>query len=429
MIDVCVVGLGAVGAPVAAWLLASGRRVHGTDISTATLEAIRSGRTGAEEPGVSAILHDAAARGTLTLSSTPEAAPVTILAVPTAAPTADDDGLGALTAALDATLPVLPPGGLLIIESTLPPGATRGLIATTVRAHDRHPGHDCFVAHCPERVLPGDALRELQENPRLIGGLTPACADAAHAFYAPLVRGALQRTSPEVAELTKLAENAYRDVNIALANELAQLGPALGVDITAVFALANTHPRVQLHRPGVGVGGPCLPLATATLARVHPNTPRTLLDTARQLNAAQPRALAARLTAFIEAHDVGHTTILGLTYKPNSADARQSPALELITTLRALTPATTTLTAHDPHLPARHPALPAGVHHAATLDAALQHAELVVCAVAHDTLRDLPRAALPPTTAHLIDLCGAWADTPPPEAAPITLHTLAAPWP
>lgn len=428
MPDVCVVGLGAVGAPLAAWLLDRGRRVHGADTAPEVLDAIRAGRLDAQEPGVAAILSEAITAHALTLSATPAPAPVIIVAVPTWPPTAEDDGLSALRAALDATLPHLPVGGLLIIESTLPPGATRGLIADTVRAHGRHAGQDCFVAHCPERVLPGDALRELRANPRLIGGLTPACADAARGFYSPLVDGQLLLTSPEVAELTKLAENAYRDVNIALANELAQLGPALGVDIMQVFELANTHPRVQLHRPGVGVGGPCLPLATATLTSAHPRHPDTLLQTARHINASQPHLLAERISAFIRAHDIGRATIIGLTYKPDSADARQSPALDLLGALARLAPDTTTLTAHDPHLPEPPPALPSTVRYTPDLSAALQHAELVICAVAHEPYRALTPAQLSPT-AQRVDLCGAWSPATPHQRSAYPLLTLAAPWP
>jgi UDP-N-acetyl-D-mannosaminuronic acid dehydrogenase len=241
-------------------------------------------------------------------------------------------------AAADALAPLRRVGDTVILESTVPVGTTEALAARlraarlrAARPDLRVPG-EVAIAYCPERVLPGRILREMAENDRVVGGLTPACAAAAAALYRGFVRGEVLLAEPRMAELVKLAENAFRDVNIAFANELSLLCGRLGVDARRAIALANRHPRVQVLQPGVGVGGHCIPIDPWFLAAAAPEDAR-LIRAARAVNDDIPRRIAQRLRDAAARFGAPRIACLGLAYKPDVGDLRESPALAIVAEL------------------------------------------------------------------------------------------------
>ncbi len=392
----CVIGLGRVGLPTAAVIAAAGHRVVGVEVSATRRNAIRRGASDRDEPGLSELVKELLEGDALTVSERVERARVYVIATPStgdphAAPPGLEDVLTQLTTLLE-------PGALIALETTCAPGTTHDALVAPLEAAGWREGEDVFVAHCPERVLPGDALRELRQNARVIGADTAASREAAAAFYATFTEGPITATTLRVAEATKLIENVYRDVNIALANELADLGEALGLDMNEAIGLANTHPRVDLHRPGVGVGGACLPLATTLLAELSAN-PEGVLATARRLNAVTPTRLARRIAAMCQGRS-GHVALLGATYKASVASAESSPSQAL---LQALEHEGVEVRVHDPMLTrwAVAPLVP--------LEVALDGAAAVVVVVPHDAYTTLdPERVLQGTQSPLIvDLCDA----------------------
>jgi UDP-N-acetyl-D-mannosaminuronic acid dehydrogenase len=229
---------------------------------------------------------------------------------------------------------VLRPGCLVVLESTVPPGTLRDLVAPILARSGLVPGRDVFLAHAPERVLPGAVLREVVENERIVGGLTDACTARCAEFYESFVRGTVHRSSAEVAELTKLAENAFRDVNIAFANELANVCARLGLDVWEVIRLANRHPRVQILRPGPGVGGHCIAVDPWFIAAAAPqDTP--LIQAARRVNDQRPERVLAQVRHLAARLRRPKVACLGLAYKPDIDDLRESPALHIAQALAA----------------------------------------------------------------------------------------------
>jgi UDP-N-acetyl-D-mannosaminuronic acid dehydrogenase len=298
---VCVLGLGYVGLPTAAVLATVGQRVAGVDLRRDVLDTINAGQIHIVEPQLDALVRAAVAAGTLRAVPRPVPARTYLLCVPTPITADHQPDLSHVESAARAIVPVLQPGALVVLESTVPPGTLRDLVAPIVCANGLVPGRDIFLAHAPERVLPGAVLREVVENERIVGGLTDACTARCAEFYETFARGQVHRCSAEVAELTKLAENAFRDTNVAFANELANVCAHLGLDVWEVIRLANRHPRVQILRPGPGVGGHCIAVDPWFIAASAPDdTP--LIQAARRVNDGRParvveqvRALAARL--------------------------------------------------------------------------------------------------------------------------------------
>lgn len=319
----CVVGLGHVGLPTAALMARAGIDVTGCDIDPRVVAALREGRTRVTEPGLGELVAGAVASGLLRASPSPVPAEAFLIAVPTPIDAARRADVSAVEAAADAIAPHLAPGSLVVVESTCPVGAVERLAA---RFAAFRPGLTLHLAACPERVLPGHALREIVANDRVIGGLTPACAEAARGLYARFVTGRLECTDSRTAELVKLAENAFRDVNIAFANELAGICAALGVEAMAAIRLANRHPRVSILSPGIGVGGHCIPVDPWFLAEAAPEA-AGLIRTARAINDRRPEEVAARLREALEGLEAPVLALLGLAYKPDVADLRNSPAL------------------------------------------------------------------------------------------------------
>ena len=385
--DICVVGLGYVGLPTAAVLATRGRRVAGFDLRRDVLDTINAGRVHIVEPELDALVRAAVSSGTLKGVPDPTPAHTFLLCVPTPITADHRPDLSAVEAAARSLVPVLQRDNLVVLESTVPPGTLRDLVAPILRQSGLVIGKELFVAHAPERVLPGAVLREVVENERIVGGLTDACTARCAAFYEGFVRAEVHRTSAEVAEFTKLAENAYRDVNIAYANELANVSAHLGLDVWDVIRLANRHPRVQILRPGPGVGGHCIAVDPWFIAASAPaKTP--LIQAARAVNDGRPARVLAQIRRLAERLKAPKIALLGLSYKPDIDDLRESPALHVAEALQREAIGEVLLV--EPHLTTSPiPGLPL-----VGLEDALARADIAAILVAHRDFRRLRPDAL-----------------------------------
>lgn len=382
--DVCVVGLGYVGLPTAAVLATQGLRVAGVDLRDDVVRTINAGAIHIVEPELDALVRAAVAAGTLGAFAEPQPAHTFLICVPTPLGPDHGPGLDHVRDATAALLPVLRPGNLVVLESTVPPGTTRDVVAAQVAARGFVPGEDIFVAHAPERVLPGAVIREVVENARVVGGLTEACTDRCAAFYERFVRGEVLRTRADTAELCKLAENAFRDVNIAYANELATICQHLGLDVWEVIELANRHPRVQILRPGPGVGGHCIAVDPWFIVASAPEH-APLIRAARAVNDARPGQVVDAVRRLADRFKRARVALLGLSYKPDIDDLRESPALEVARRLHD--EGAVDLLLVEPHLE-RSPIDGLPLHPA---ERALGVADIAVILVAHRAFRRLPR--------------------------------------
>lgn len=343
--QIVVVGTGYVGLPAAIMLARAGYQVVGVDINEEIVRAINSGEMHLNEQELWELMALPEVRANLAATSHPVAGDVFIIAVPTPVDqrhkTAD---LSQVVNALESLVPHLHPGNLVIIESTVPPLTCREVVAPILERSGLRVGDELLLAHCPERILPGNIFHEIVSNDRVIGGVNRESALAAREIYASFVQGQLWLTDDVTAELCKLMENTYRDINIALANELAAVAEGLGCDIWETIALANQHPRVSLLSPGIGVGGHCIPIDPWFIAQVNPAATR-LIATARSINDGVPSLMAAKIKRMLSDIPDPLIVALGVAYKPDSEDIRESPALEVI---RLLEQAGYRVVAYDP---------------------------------------------------------------------------------
>ena len=327
-------GLGYIGLPTAAVVARSGASVLGIDVHQSVVDTVNAGQVHIEEVDLDALVQGVVARGLLRASTTVEPSDVFLIAVPTPFDDNHAPDIGYVLNAARAIAPVMKAGDLVILESTSPVGTTdavRDLIAelrpdlAVPQTGSGTP--DIAIAYCPERVLPGRILIELIDNDRCIGGITPRCARKALAFYKSFVRGACITTSARVAEMVKLSENAFRDVNIAFANELSMVSDKMGIDVWEVIRLANRHPRVNILSPGPGVGGHCIAVDPWFIVHSAPEiTP--LIRTAREVNDAKIGYVVDHASRLIDGNP-GRVAVLGLAFKANVDDFRESPALKV----------------------------------------------------------------------------------------------------
>ncbi len=320
---VCVQGLGYIGLPTAAMMALGGHEVVGYDVDPRLLRSLREGAPHVKEEPVRELVVAALRGGGLTLSETlPADAEAYVICVPT--PTIDHKpDLSYVQAATRAVAPHLRPGDLVVVESTVPPGTMDRVVVPALKAAGVDPD-TVALAHCPERVIPGAIVQELRHNDRVIGGRKPGDAERARALYASFCHGSIYTTDNVTAELSKVVENTYRDVNIAFANELALLSEELGVDAHEVIALANKHPRVNILSPGPGVGGHCIPVDPHFLSNANPFVTE-LIQTSRRINERMPHVVVRRVTEFVPPREGAVVAILGAAYKADVDDTRESP--------------------------------------------------------------------------------------------------------
>jgi UDP-N-acetyl-D-mannosaminuronic acid dehydrogenase len=331
---IVVVGTGYVGLPAAILLARAGFQVLGVDTNEAVVASLNAGQVHIDEEGLRELFALPAVRANLRASAGVEPADAFLIAVPTPLehPRNSAD-LSMVEAACEALLPHLRKGSLVVLESTVPPLTCRRVITPILERSGLKVGRDLLLAHCPERILPGNVLHEIVHNDRIIGGVDRASTEAAMAIYGSFVKGELIQTDDVTAELCKLMENTYRDVNIALANELAKVASTLGVDIRRALEIANRHPRVNLLHPGIGVGGHCIPIDPWFIAEVAPGA-CTLIPAARKINDDQPERTAKQIRRAVAGLVSPRILCIGATYKADTYDLRESPALEVVHSLR-----------------------------------------------------------------------------------------------
>ena len=413
-LKVVVLGLGYIGLPTAAVIARTGARVLGVDVTQSVVDTVNSGKVHIEEVDLDGLVSGVVARGSLRAATMIEPADIFVIAVPT--PFAEDHrpDIGYVLRAATTIAAVLKPGDCVILESTSPVGTTekvRDLLAQ-LRPDLRVPGRagetaDVAIAYCPERVLPGRILVELIDNDRVIGGITPRCARKALAFYRRFVRGACVTTTARAAEMTKLTENAFRDVNIAFANELSLLADTMGVDVWEVICLANRHPRVNILQPGPGVGGHCIAVDPWFLVHADPaNTP--LIRTARLVNDGKTDHVVARAAALIEARPAALVACLGLAFKANIDDFRESPAMKVAQALAARFGERLRIV--EPYAAMLPDALAGTGASLTDVDTAIETCDVMIVLVDHDIFRSIPLEERRDKC--VLDTRGIWPDQP-----------------
>ena len=337
---IVVMGLGYIGLPTASMLATKGYAVVGVDVTPDTVETINQGKIHIVEPDLDLLVKSAVHSGNLTASLEPCEADVFIIAVPTPFYKNKDDAvkvpdISFIEAATRSIAPFLNKDNLVILESTSPVGTTErvhSVIAELrpelVQSNPNNHEPPIFIAHCPERVLPGQILRELVDNDRIIGGLDKASAQKAHGLYKTFSNGQILLTDCRTAELAKLVENSFRDVNIAFANELSLICDMVGVNVWELISLANRHPRVNILQPGPGVGGHCIAVDPWFIVDAAPDLSR-LIRTAREVNDFKPQWVVEKVKSRAVRFKDPVIGCLGLTFKANIDDVRESPALEI----------------------------------------------------------------------------------------------------
>lgn len=329
MKTICVFGLGYIGLPMACLLATHGYQVTGIDVKKKVVEEVDRGETFFEEPGLGELLQRALASHSLVAKTEPEVADVFLIAVPTPldreAKIAD---LSYVKEAANSIAKYLKQGDLVILESTVPPGTSERLLLPILESSGLKTSQDFHLAHCPERAIPGNTIYEMVHSDRVIGSIDRESAELAKELYLSFVKGNLYLTDLRTAEVIKLMENTYRDINIALANEFAQIAEESGVNIWEAIELANKHPRVDILQPGPGVGGHCLAIDPWFLAE-NPDKSRIIL-LAREINYSMPRHVLSLMKDLIGEIGNPSITVLGVAYKGNVDDTRETPALKFI---------------------------------------------------------------------------------------------------
>jgi UDP-N-acetyl-D-mannosaminuronic acid dehydrogenase len=401
---ICVLGLGYIGLPTASTFATHGLRVIGVDTNLQVVSRLNEGELHIYEPGLRTLVQAALLSGNLVVESTPQPCDAFIIAVPT--PIREDKraDMTCVVAAAESIAPHLRPGSLVVLESTSPPRTTVDLVRPILERSGLRAGPDFSLAYTPERVLPGQILRELIENARVIGGIDRASAEAGRDLYAVFVRGDIILTDATTAEMVKLMENTYRDINVAIANEFSRLADRFGVDVWEAVGLANRHPRVNILKPGPGVGGHCVSVDPWFLVEAAPDI-SALVRAARTVNDGQPRfvvdlvrrALGGDLTS----RRIG---ALGLAFKPDVDDLRESPAVEICGLLAG---EGAQVVAYEPYRPEY---TRDGLHTVTNLAAALDGAQALLLLVGHAALRNLePQVVAQLTSARVvIDCVNAW---------------------
>lgn len=413
---ISVIGLGYIGLPTAAVFASKGKKVVGVDINARAVETINRGAIHIVEPDLDQVVHAAVTRGDLRATTQPEAADAFVIAVPTPFKDGHQPDLRFVKAAAESIAPVLKKGDLVILESTSPVGSTEQMAdwLAAARPDLRFPQQseapDVYIAYCPERVLPGQVMVELINNDRVIGGMTPACSARASELYRLFLKGECVETNARTAEMCKLTENSFRDVNIAFANELSLICADQGINVWELIALANRHPRVNILQPGPGVGGHCIAVDPWFIVAQNPELAR-LIRTAREVNDAKPQwvldqvktALADCLTQTGKRASDITIACFGLAFKPNIDDLRESPAIGVARNIAEWHSGPTWVV--EPHIAQLTDAL---ADHAELVSAeqALAQADILVMLVDHRAFRAIDATCVQQNW--IVDTKGVW---------------------
>jgi len=415
---ISMIGLGYIGLPTAAMFASRRKKVIGVDINRHAVETINAGRIHIIEPELDGIVQKAVNEGFLRATTQPEPADAFLIAVPTPFKDGHVPDVSYVQAAAESIAPVLRAGNLVILESTSPVGTTEQLVQWLAAARpdlsfptDGASHVDVNVAYCPERVLPGQVVRELVDNDRIIGGLTPECARRASALYRIFVQGELLVTNARTAEMCKLTENAYRDVNIAFANELSLICDKLDINVWELIKLSNRHPRVKILQPGPGVGGHCIAVDPWFIVDATPEQAR-LIRVAREVNDGKPHWVEKKVEAAVEdlcsggnlARSDVRIACFGLAFKPDIDDLRESPAVEIACALARKYPQR--VIAVEPNVDSAPKALQSAGVALSTLEQAVAAAHVLVLLVDHRQFKE----TVPAVGKHqrLIDTKGIW---------------------
>ena len=418
---IAVVGLGYIGLPTAAMFAAQKVHVVGIDVDQRIVDTINQGQIHIVEPGLEAIVHHCVSEGYLRATTRPEAADAFLIAVPTPFKPGHIPDLTYIEAATKALAPVLAKGNVVILESTSPVGATEQMVEWLRAARpdltfpdfaNRDSVPDVHIAHCPERVLPGHVIRELVENDRIIGGMTKSCSERAADVYRVFVKGQLFYSDARTAEMAKLTENAFRDVNIAFANELSVICDTLSINVWELIRLANQHPRVNILQPGCGVGGHCIAVDPWFIVNKSPEEAR-LIRTAREVNDGKPEWVKAKVRNAVQelisqtgAESEKDLTIacLGLAFKADIDDLRESPALKI--TMDIADEFKGTVLAVEPNIIALPEKLRKKNVSLRTAGEAIEEADILLLLVDHSVFRTVERDML--QGKQIVDTRGVW---------------------
>jgi len=393
MQTISVLGLGYTGLPTAGVFATHGYRVIGVDVNDRVVSKLKSGGIHIEEPGLETMVQAGLKSGSLIVKTEPEPADAFIIAVPTPITADKQADLRYVEAAARSITPHLQAGNIVILESTVPPGTTKNVLAPILAESGLDPEQGLLIAHSPERVLPGRILQELVSNDRVIGGLTPEASKATESLYASFVQGKIFLTDATSAEMIKLMENTYRDVNIALANEFAMIAKTIEVDVWQAIEIANRHPRVNVLRPGPGVGGHCIAVDPWFLVQAAPASAQ-LIAAARHLNDRMPQHVSEQTQSLLASIENPQIAALGLAYKANVDDARESPSLTVIQHLQA---AGCQVQSYDPYV--KESPVDNVVD---SLDAAVQNADCLLILTDHHQFKAMIPAEIAPKMRHKI---------------------------
>ncbi|RYG71924.1 nucleotide sugar dehydrogenase [Lentibacillus lipolyticus] len=347
--QICVIGLGYIGLPTAIIFANHGFQVHGMDVNEEVVQQLNHKQLHIEEPGLQEALADVVDSGHLTFTTQPVEADVFIIAVPSPITEDKTANLDYVRSATESIVPYVQSGSLVVLESTVPPRTVEDVMLPVLEQTGLSIGSELYVAHSPERVIPGKIFKELEANDRIVGGISEESAKRTKDIYQTFVQGDIHLTDATTAEMVKVMENTYRDVNIAFANELAKMSEEIGINVWEAIRLANYHPRVNIHQPGPGVGGHCIAVDPWFLAEQQPDIAR-MITLARTTNDDMPVFTADKIWQIVhEDYQVAQpkVALLGLSFKGNVDDMRESPSLKVMEHLNQIR---MNYTVYDPHI-------------------------------------------------------------------------------
>ncbi|MGI8315773.1 nucleotide sugar dehydrogenase [Halobacillus mangrovi] len=380
--SLCVVGLGYIGLPTSVMFAINGHKVHGVDVNETAVNMVNNKQLHIEENGLEERLAEAVDSGMFKASTEPEEADVFIIAVPSPIREDKTANLDYVRNATEAIVPYVKKGNLVILESTVPPRTVEDVMVPVLERSGLNIGKDIFIAHSPERVIPGKVFQELVDNDRIVGGINEKSSQMTKELYEGFVKGNIHLTDATTAEMVKVIENTYRDVNIAFANELAMISEKIGVNAWEAIRLANFHPRVNIHTPGPGVGGHCIAVDPWFLAEIEPDLSK-IIQLSRNTNDHMPTFTANKIEEILKSKAItdGKVAIFGLSFKANIDDQRESPSLEVI---KKLVEKGISFTTYDPHIKEN-----VASNQTQYMDEALDQADVVVVLTDHNEFKEL----------------------------------------